>query len=281
MPTTEMSGRDFTMNDVVQLLGVTRSWILTREKSGILPDPRRTPGGHRTYSTEDLHAIRKLAIQSGLKIPEVGPAKQRAVDLIQGRIAVINQKGGVGKTTIAQNLGFALGNRGFRCLLIDADRQANLTQACAFCIEDEERGLGYALLAATQGQDAFPIIQESIFRTSNPHVDLLPTNNSYMLDAEGQLRTERHFVTAPHFFRKLLKPVATEYDFILVDCPPDLGTLTVNALMLCEGVIIPVDHDLSIRGISSFGTRFSRWKKLTRESSRSSASSSTSSTLVR
>ena len=80
------AGREYSIGDVTRLLGVSKKWILQREANGLLPSPRRTLGGHRTYNPEDLARIREIATSSeGIGKP---------ADVVRGRIALLNQKGG-------------------------------------------------------------------------------------------------------------------------------------------------------------------------------------------
>ena len=235
------AGREYSIGDVTQLLGVSRKWILQREASGLLPPPRRTPGGHRTYNTEELARIREIATS--------GEGTGKSAEVVRGRIALLNQKGGPGKTTLAQNLAYALGSKGFRCLLVDTDRQGSLTLCCGIDIRDEpQRGLGYLLAEAAQGRSTEALLRENLYPTYNANVDLLPTNER-MYDAQLQLQSHPE---ANFFLAELLRPLFLDYDFIFIDCPPDLGVVTVNALIAAEFVVLPVDHNLSVFTVQQF-----------------------------
>jgi chromosome partitioning protein len=236
------AGREYSIGDVTRLLGVSKKWILQRETSGVLPAPRRTHGGHRTYSTEDLARIREIVGGE-----EAGGGK--SADVVRGRIVLLNQKGGPGKTTIAQNLAYTLGGKGFRCLLVDTDRQGSLTICCGIDIRNEpERGLGHLLMEAARGRETEGLLRDNLCRTYNPNVHLLPTNEK-MYDA--QLHLQAH-PEANFFLTELLRPLYGEYDFIFIDCPPDLGVVTVNALVAADFVILPVDHNLSVFTVQQF-----------------------------
>ena len=143
-------------------------------------------------------------------------------------IALANQKGGVGKTTTTISLGAALAGRGWSTLVIDSDPQANATSALGET-RGEATGLYDALI------DEAPI-EATIVTTSTPGLSLLPAAPS-LAGAEVELVT----VMAREFrLKRALEPLRGCYDAILIDCPPSLGLLTVNALAATDEVIIPV-----------------------------------------
>jgi len=143
------------------------------------------------------------------------------------RVLVIsNQKGGVGKTTTAISLGAALATLGRRVLLVDLDPQANATSGLGI----EKTGAIYRVLLKEQ-----PITQ-SVAHTDLEGLDLIPSGPD-MAGAEVELVP----VMAREFrLRQALRAAAGEYDIVLVDCPPSLGLLTVNALAAGDGVVVPV-----------------------------------------
>ncbi len=146
-------------------------------------------------------------------------------------IAVTNQKGGVGKTTTTVSLGASLAARGLRVLIVDADPQANATSALGVRGRDEA-GL-YATLIEEEP------LERSVEATSTPNLWLVPTTPA-LAGAEVELVT----VIAREFrMKRALESLRTLYDVILMDCPPSLGLLTVNALAAADEVIIPVQAE--------------------------------------
>ncbi|MEO9140061.1 MAG: ParA family protein [Jatrophihabitans sp.] len=156
-------------------------------------------------------------------------------------IALCNQKGGVGKTTSAINLGAALAEVGRRVLLVDFDPQGALSVGLGIQPHQLERTTYNLLMERGVG------IDEVLTKTSVPGVDLLPSNID-LSAAEIQLVTE---VAREQTLARALAPVLNDYDFVLIDCQPSLGLLTINALTASHGVIIPLECEFfSLRGVA-------------------------------
>jgi chromosome partitioning protein len=156
-------------------------------------------------------------------------------------VALCNQKGGVGKTTSTINLGAALAEFGRRVLLVDFDPQGALSVGLGIQPHQLELTTYDLLLGRNVSVD------EVIIKTSVNGLDLLPSNID-LSAAEVQLVGE---VAREQTLARALAPIIDQYDYILIDCQPSLGLLTVNALTAADGVIIPLECEFfSLRGVA-------------------------------
>ncbi|MFE3292805.1 ParA family protein [Rhodococcus sp. NPDC059234] len=171
-------------------------------------------------------------------IPEPAPLQTHGPAKV---IAMCNQKGGVGKTTSTINLGASLAECGRRVLLVDLDPQGALSAGLGVAHHDLDLTVHNLLVEPKVS------IDEVLMRTRVENLDLLPSNID-LSAAEIQLVTE---VGREQTLGRVLYPVLDRYDYILIDCQPSLGLLTVNALACAEGVIIPMECEyFSLRGLA-------------------------------
>lgn len=154
--------------------------------------------------------------------------------------AIVNQKGGIGKTTTALNLGYALSEKGKKVLLIDFDPQASLSSALG--INADNKANIYTLMTDAIEENE---TEARIINIKN-NLDIIPST----LDLAGIEMTLVNVMSRETILKSITDEIKKDYDYVLIDCSPSLGTLTVNALAACDSVIIPVTPEyLSAKGL--------------------------------
>lgn len=172
------------------------------------------------------------------ELPEPTPLEKHGPATI---ISMCNQKGGVGKTTSTINMGACLAELGRKVLLVDLDPQGALSAGLGLTHDQIEDTIYDVML------DSQTSIHSAIQHTSVPNLDLVPANID-LSAAEIQMVNE---VGREHTLARALRPIRRDYDFIIIDCQPSLGLLTVNALACSQGVIIPMECEFfSLRGLA-------------------------------
>ena len=170
-------------------------------------------------------------------------------------IAIANQKGGVGKTTSAVNLAASLGARGKKVLLIDADPQGNTTSGYGI----EKRGLAHTTYTVLLGQSS---AKEAVIETAFQNVSVLPAGID-LAAAELELsEMDKRYAR----LRVALAPVKDAYDYILIDCPPSLGLITINSLCAAHSLLVPIQCEYyALEGLSQLMASVRQIKRLYNE----------------
>ncbi|WP_405075946.1 ParA family protein [Ligilactobacillus acidipiscis] len=155
-------------------------------------------------------------------------------------IALANQKGGVGKTTTAINLGAGLAKKGKKVLLIDLDAQGNATSGLGVRKSEIEEDIYDVLVNETPVEDV-------IIKTETENLDLIPATiqlSGAEIELTSQMAREKRLSDA-------ILPIVDDYDYALIDCPPSLGLLTINAFTTCDSILIPVQSEYyALEGLS-------------------------------
>jgi len=168
------------------------------------------------------------------------------------KIAMANQKGGVGKTTSAINLSAALAEAGKRVLLVDADPQGNATSGVGVEVKDGMTSLYDCLVGDVE-------FSQGITKTNYENLDIIPSDmelSGAELELAGMMAREFRMKNG-------LEKLENEYDFILIDCPPSLGLITINALSAVDSVIIPIQCEYyALEGLSHLTETIRKIKKV-------------------
>ena len=230
--------RKFTSGEVADLLGVKDAYLRKLDLEGKGPSPETRTGGRRYYSPDDIQALRQM-LEKGAKTPGTYLPGRRAGDHLQV-ITVINFKGGSGKTTTAAHLAQKLALDGYRVRAIDLDPQASLSALHGVQPEFDLND-GGTIYDAIRYDDPLPlsaIIQKTYFT----NLDLIP-GNLELMEFEHDTPSAIIERSGKFFFTRIgdaLAEVESDYDIVVIDCPPQLGFLTMSALSAATAILVTV-----------------------------------------
>ena len=237
-PDTQKELRRFTSGEVAALLGVKDAYLRKLSLDGRGPRPQTGPGGRRLYSSADILALRQM-LEAGAKAPGTYMPGRRKGDHLQV-ITVINFKGGSGKTTTAAHLAQKCALDGYRVLAIDLDPQASLSALHGFQPEFDLLD-GGTLYDAIRYEDPLPL-RDIIRPTYFTNLSIVPGNLELM---EFEHETPRALAARSGnlFFTRISDAIAqveADYDLVVIDCPPQLGFLTMSALSAATAILVTV-----------------------------------------
>jgi chromosome partitioning protein len=242
-PSAQKTLRSFQVSEAAKLLGVKSGYLRNLSLEGKGPDPSVTSSGRRSYSAQQIRDLRHYLDKTGRASRHYVP-ERRGSEHLQV-IAVVNFKGGSGKTTTAAHLAQHLALSGHRVLAIDLDPQASLSALSGFQPEFDV-GANETLYAALRYDDQRQKLRSLVRPTNFPGLDIIPGNIELMefeYDTPRQLTQQDGKAASTAFFARLheaLGDVTEAYDVVVIDCPPQLGYLTMSALCAATGVLITV-----------------------------------------
>ncbi len=250
-PNAQKSMRKFTSGEAAALLGVNDSYLRKLHLDGKGPSPVLTPGNRRQYSAENIQELRVLLEKTARKPGDYLPGRREG-DHLQV-VGVMNFKGGSGKTTTSAHLAQRLALKGYRVLAIDLDPQASLTALHGVQPEFDLPD-GGTLYDAIRYEDPIPI--KSVIRnTYIPNLDLIP-GNLELMEFEHETPLALSKGNAGLFFfrvKEALMQVDQDYDVVVIDCPPQLGFLTMSALSAATGLLVTIHPEmLDVMSMSQF-----------------------------
>ena len=250
-PNAQKTMRTFTSGEAAALLGVNDSYLRKLHLEGRGPSPALTPGNRRHYSVYDIQDLRILLEKTARKPGDYLPGRREG-DKLQV-IGVMNFKGGSGKTTSSAHLAQRLALKGYRVLAIDLDPQASLTALHGVQPEFDLQD-GGTLYDAIRYESPVPIA-DVIRKTYIPNLDLIPGNLELMEFEHETPRALSQGKAGLFFFRvkEALMQEDSEYDVVVIDCPPQLGFLTMSALSAATGVMVTIHPEmLDVMSMSQF-----------------------------
>ncbi|HTR15789.1 MAG TPA: plasmid partitioning protein RepA [Acetobacteraceae bacterium] len=252
-PASRKTLRTFTSGEAAEWIGISDAYLRQVSLAGEAPEPAKTASGRRAYTLEQIHDLRHALARARARpyVPVRQPDEHLQV------IAVTNFKGGSGKTTTSAHLAQYLALRGFRVLAIDLDPQASLSALFGYQPETDLGG-NETLYGAVRYDDQARPLDEIIRASYFAGLDIVPGNlelQEFEHETPRALAGQRRTAAAPFFARvaSVLATVDDRYDVVVIDCPPQLGFLTLAALCAATGVLVTVHPQmLDVASMSQF-----------------------------
>jgi chromosome partitioning protein len=252
-PAAQKTLRAFSSGEAATLIGISDAYLRQLSLAGEAPEPTKTSAGRRSYSLEHINEIRKMLQRTRSR--EYVPTRQGTEHLQV--LSVTNFKGGSGKTTTAAHLSQYLALRGYRVLAIDLDPQSSLSALLGYQPETDI-GENETFYGALRYDDRRRPLRDITRNTYFPGLDIVPGNlelQEFEHDTPRILASQRNAATEVFFMRiaSAIQSVENSYDVVVIDCPPQLGFLTLGALCAATGVLVTVHPQmLDIASMSQF-----------------------------
>ncbi|MBV8893049.1 MAG: plasmid partitioning protein RepA [Acidobacteria bacterium] len=252
-PAAQKHLRRFASGEAAALIGISDAYLRQLSRSGEAPEPHKGPAGRPSYSLEQINAIRQMLQPSNAQ----GSVRARYGSEHLQILAITNFKGGSGKTTTAAHLTQYLALRGYRVLAIDLDPQASLSALMGYQPETDvaENETLYGVLRYDERRRP---LREVAKQTYFPGIDIVP-GNLELQEFEHEtprILMRRRYGDEEIFFRRIavaIHSVVEMYDVAVIDCPPQLGFLTLGALCAATGVLVTVHPQmLDVASMSQF-----------------------------
>ncbi|MCF7672638.1 plasmid partitioning protein RepA [Bacillus subtilis] len=249
--------RKFSSSEAAKLIGVSDSYLRQLSIAGEGPQPETGTAGRRLYTLEDINALRHLLTEQNAKNRNYLPWRDAERGEHLQILAVTNFKGGSGKTTTTTHLAQHLALSGLRVLAVDLDPQASMSALFGYQPELDLTG-NDTLYGAIRYDEAQRPLRDIIRKTYFDGLDLVPGNLELQEfeHTTPRVLAERRGPATDMFFTRVqaaLQSVADDYDVVVIDCPPQLGFLTLSALCAATSVIVTVHPQmLDVASMSQF-----------------------------
>lgn len=242
----------FPLKESATYLGTSVNNLKRLYLEGKGPEPSVTSGGRRYYSAEQIEEARHVLERTGKAVSKRYIPQRKDGEPLQV-IAIVNFKGGSGKTTTTAHLAQHLSLTGHRVLAIDLDPQGSLSALHGF---QPELDNNISLYDAIRYDDERRDIKDAIHKTNFPLLDIIPANielQEYEYDTPLAMQRSNEGKTFFSRIGKVLEPISSNYDVVVIDCPPQLGYLTLTALAAATSILITVHPQmLDLMSMSQF-----------------------------